>query len=90
MIGLCAKATDRARSRNSKRITTGDIKQAVMMDEQFDFLEDIMAKVPDVPMPSEGNQGTISDEDASTSGGPAPEMKPRKPRTRKPKEEDAY
>ncbi|RPB22289.1 histone-fold-containing protein, partial [Terfezia boudieri ATCC MYA-4762] len=51
MIALCEKASQQARSRNSKRITASHLKQAVMADEQFDFLEDIMAKVPDVSLP---------------------------------------
>ena len=89
MIALCAKATEQARVRNSKRITARDLKQVVLADEQFDFLEDIMAKVPDVPYPSENNQGNVSDEEVNTGGGPSSAKKPRKPRTRKPKEEDS-
>ena len=90
MIGLCAKATEQAQARNSKRITARDLKQVVMADEQFDFLEEIMAKVPDIPVSSDNNQGTVSDEEANISGGPGSAKKPRKPRTRKPKEEDSY
>lgn len=90
MIGLCAKATEQARARNSKRITARDLKQVVIADEQFDFLEEIMAKVPDFPAPSDNNQGSMSDEEANASGGAGSAKKPRKPRTRKPKEEDAY
>ena len=89
MIALCAKATEQAQARNSKRITARDLKQVVMADEQFDFLEDIMAKVPDIPFPSENNQGNISDEEINTGGGPGSAKKPRKPRSRKQKEEDS-
>lgn len=91
MIALCEKASQQARSRNSKRITASHLKQAVLADEQFDFLEDIMAKVPEVPLPTENtNQGNGSDEEANNSGPPGSAKKPRKPRTRKPKDEDSY
>lgn len=91
MIALCEKSSQQARSRNSKRITASHLKQAVMADEQFDFLEDIMAKVPEVPLPTENsNQGNGSDEEANNSGTPGSAKKPRKPRTRKPKDEDSY
>lgn len=89
MIALCAKASEQARVRNSKRITATHLKQAVMADEQFDFLEEIMAKVPDQPLAAESsNQGNGSDEEGNGSGVPGSAKKPRKPRTRKPKDED--
>jgi len=91
MISLCAKASEQARARNSKRITATHLKQAVMTDEQFDFLEEIMAKVPDVPLPTENsNQGNGSDEEINNGAAPSSAKKPRKPRTRKPKDEDPY
>ena len=53
MISLVCKASDEAKSRSSKRITAAHLKQAISKDEQFDFLQDIIAKVPDGPPASE-------------------------------------
>lgn len=53
MISLVTKAAAEARDRASKRVTTAHLKQAVMKDEQFDFLHDIVGKVADAPAPSE-------------------------------------
>ncbi|KAI5779744.1 histone-fold-containing protein, partial [Geopyxis carbonaria] len=47
MIALCDKASEQARQRNSKRVTAGHLKQAIVHEEQFDFLADIIEKVPD-------------------------------------------
>lgn len=52
MISLALKSADEARSRNSKRVTAFHLKQAVQKDEQFDFLSEIVAKVPDAPQSS--------------------------------------
>lgn len=85
MIALCAKASEQARGRNSKRITASHLKQAVLQEEQFDFLADIMAKVPDQPMPeSAGNAG--SDEENGGTLGSA--KKPRKPRAKRINKDD--
>lgn len=45
MISLVTKAADQARARSAKKVTAAHLKQAVESDEQFDFLQDIMAKV---------------------------------------------
>ncbi|PWW77490.1 histone-fold-containing protein, partial [Tuber magnatum] len=49
MVSLCDKAALQARMRNSKRITAGHLKEAVLHEDQFDFLAEIIAKVPDIP-----------------------------------------
>jgi hypothetical protein len=86
MVSLCDKASEEARSRNSKRITAGHLKQAILNEVQFDFLADIIEKVPDIPAAAEG--GNLAGNDGSEDG--APVKKTRKPRTRKPKDEDAF
>ncbi|KAI9782350.1 MAG: hypothetical protein M1839_005223 [Geoglossum umbratile] len=53
MISLVCKAAQEAGSRNQKRITAAHLKQAIAKDEQFDFLQDIIAKVPDAPATGE-------------------------------------
>ncbi|KAI9799052.1 MAG: hypothetical protein M1833_004246 [Piccolia ochrophora] len=53
MISLVTKAADEAKSKTSKRVTAAHLKQAISKDEQFDFLQDIIAKIPDAPVASE-------------------------------------
>ncbi|KAH0603471.1 uncharacterized protein H6S33_007793 [Morchella sextelata] len=96
MIALCEKASAQARQRNSKRITAGHLKQAVLHEEQFDFLAEIIAKVPDIPLPTVDSSNNNGGNCSSGGGGPESEdaqappsvKKPRKPRTRKVKNED--
>ena len=52
MISLVTKAAHEAKSRSSKRVTAAHLKQAVVKDERFDFLADIVGKVPDGPAQS--------------------------------------
>lgn len=49
MIRLITASSDVAKSRNSKRVQTAHMKQAVMQDDQFDNLREIVNKVPDAP-----------------------------------------
>lgn len=91
MIALCDKASDQARSRGSKRITAGHLKQAIVHEEQFDFLADIIEKIPDIPLPAEGNSLSGANGDSGEDGaGAAAPKKTRKPRARKVKDEDAF
>ncbi|KAH7408709.1 DNA polymerase-like protein epsilon subunit C [Phaeosphaeria sp. MPI-PUGE-AT-0046c] len=55
MISLVTKAAAEARTRNSKRVNTLHLKQAITNNEQFDFLNDIVSKVADAPEKSEGD-----------------------------------
>ena len=83
MISIVTKAADTARSRSSKRVTAQHLKQALQNDEQFDFLADIIAKVPDAPS-ARKKEETEESEDAI-------ESKPKKKKgatKRKKKDED--
>ena len=51
MISLVTKAANQARSKSSKKVTAAHLKQVVERDEQFDFLAEIISKVPDAPAP---------------------------------------
>jgi hypothetical protein len=53
MISLVTKAAAEAKARNSKRVNTLHLKQAITNNEQFDFLNDIVSKVADAPEKSE-------------------------------------
>jgi len=52
MISLVTKAASEARSRSSKRVLPTHLKQVVLQNEQFDFLNDIVGKVADAPAPT--------------------------------------
>jgi Dr1-associated corepressor len=49
MISIVTKAAGEARQRSSKRVLPTHLKQAVLADERFDFLNDIVGKVADAP-----------------------------------------
>lgn len=45
MISLVSRSADLAKSKNSKRVTAQHLKAIVDGDEQFDFLNEVVAKV---------------------------------------------
>jgi len=49
MISLVTKAARQARAESARKVTAAHLKRAVQSDEQFDFLAEIMSKVPDAP-----------------------------------------
>jgi hypothetical protein len=53
MISLVTKAATEAKARNSKRVTSVHLKQAISKNEQFDFLSEIVAKVAEAPEKSD-------------------------------------
>lgn len=73
MISLVTKAAAEAKSRNSKRVNTVHLKQAITTNEQFDFLNDIVSKVADAPEKSE---------DVDAEGGKKKKAAPRKRKTK--------
>ena len=80
MISLVTKSANLARSKSAKKVTAAHLKQVIEKDVQFDFLEDIIAKVPDAPAPKK-------DEDSEGTGeGKKKRAAPR----RKKKEEDEF
>lgn len=62
MISVVTKAANEARAKQSKRVTAAHLKQAVMKDDQLDFLEQIISKVPDAPAPSKKEKEEDSEE----------------------------
>ncbi|SAM05246.1 hypothetical protein [Absidia glauca] len=76
MQSLIDQACNEARSRSAKRLTVAHLKKTIDTTEQFDFLKDIVADVPDpadTPM--------LDDKDDKPT-------RPRKPKLSKGKEED--
>lgn len=86
MITLVTKAAGEARDRSSKRVTAAHLKQAVTKDQTFDFLQEIIEKVPD-PTEKRGGGGRAGSEDADDGGG-GPAKRKRVPRGRKKAESD--
>lgn len=81
MISIVTKAADRAREKGQKRVTAVHLKQALQNDEQFDFLADIVAKVPDAPAPKKKEETEDSEEAVETK------KKKRAPTKRRKKDE---
>ena len=64
MISVVTKAANEARAKQSKRVTAAHLKQAVVKDDQLDFLAEIIAKVPDAPATSKKEKEDDSEEAA--------------------------
>ncbi|XP_064181851.1 dr1-associated corepressor isoform X2 [Anguilla rostrata] len=67
---LLTKACQVTQSRNAKTMTTSHLKQCIELEQQFDFLKDLVAAVPDM-------QGEA--EDNHTEGGEKVPRRGRKP-----------
>ncbi|KAF2728711.1 histone-fold-containing protein [Polyplosphaeria fusca] len=63
MISIVTKAATEAKARNSKRVSTMHLKEAVTKDEQFDFLSDIVSKVADAPAAADKGDGDAMEVD---------------------------
>lgn len=74
MISLVTKSATLARTANSKRVTASHLKKAIEADEQFDFLNEIVAKVAEGPEAGQGKrakeeeEGSESDEKPKKKG----------------------
>jgi hypothetical protein len=55
MISLVTKAAAEAKTRNSKRVNSIHLKQAITKTDRFDFLNEIVSKVADAPEKTEGD-----------------------------------
>ena len=66
MITLVTKAAREASNRQSKRVTAAHLKQAVLADDNLDFLQDIVSKVPD---PTEKKVRAKSEDSAEPEDG---------------------
>ncbi|KAI9883127.1 MAG: hypothetical protein M1823_005111 [Watsoniomyces obsoletus] len=59
MVSLVSTAATAARKGSSKRVTAKHLKRAMAKEEEYDFLQDIISRVPDAPSPKDKH-----DEDA--------------------------
>ncbi len=62
MISVVTKAANEARAKQSKRVTAAHLKQAVLKDDQLDFLAEIISKVPDAPSTAKKEKEEDSEE----------------------------
>ncbi|KAK7548133.1 DNA polymerase epsilon subunit C [Phyllosticta citricarpa] len=99
MISLVTKAANEAKSRSSKRVTAVHLKQAVLKEEHFDFLNEIVNKVSDAPATAnasataapDARAGSPDDAAAATAAAaaaPPTETKRRKSSRKKRKDSD--
>jgi len=64
MISMTLAAATEAKARGSKRVTGQHLKQAVQKLDQFDFLSEIVERIPDAPTSKEGKgKGEADDDD---------------------------
>ena len=57
MISLIQDSASEAKDASSKKVSTLHLKQAVLKNDKFDFLADIVGKVPDAPGSGGGGGG---------------------------------
>ncbi|KAK5011731.1 hypothetical protein LTR16_005784 [Cryomyces antarcticus] len=69
MIALITRSAAAAKQRASKRVTAAHLKHAVLSDDRFDFLGDIVGKVADAPSASKDEADTDEAVAAEGSGG---------------------
>ncbi|EUC42461.1 hypothetical protein COCMIDRAFT_103446 [Bipolaris oryzae ATCC 44560] len=67
MISLVTKAAAEAKSRNSKRVGSIHLKQAITKTDRFDFLNEIVSKVADAPDKSEADSMEVDGKKKKTS-----------------------
>ncbi|KAG9960120.1 histone-fold-containing protein, partial [Aureobasidium melanogenum] len=68
MIRLISASAGVAKQRGSKRVLSQHMKSAVMQDEQFDNLRDIVGRVPDAPAKGANGEDSEDDESAPKKG----------------------
>ncbi|MCJ1395518.1 hypothetical protein MMC18_008404 [Xylographa bjoerkii] len=67
---VLTKAASQARSKSAKKVTAAHLKQVIESDEQFDFLAEIISKVPDAPAPKKEEDSEGAGEGKRKRGAP--------------------
>jgi len=95
MQSLIDSACQETRSRSAKRITVSHLKKTIMTTEQFDFLKDVVANIPDpvesfeqVESMSSNNHNGSDNDDGNMNDDEVVEPQPKKRKTRKKKNQD--
>ena len=63
MVNLVVNAAAEAKEKSSNRVSCAHLKQAVLKDNQFDFLWDIVGKVSDAPAKGEKSEDAEDSKD---------------------------
>ncbi len=61
MISLVTKAAAQAKSKSSKKVSAAHLKQVVESEKQFDFLAEIISRVPDAPVKKDEDSEGLGD-----------------------------
>jgi Dr1-associated corepressor len=90
MVALVSKSAEVARERSSKRVSAQMLKHVVESDDQWDFLREIVSKVPDEEKPGRAAAATtpgggreVKGESESDEEVEVPEKKKRAGRKKK-------
>ena len=75
MISLVTKSAELARSKSSKKVTAAHLKQVIEKDEQFDFLAEIISKIPNAPAPKKEEDSEDAAEGKKKRGAPRKKRK---------------
>lgn len=76
MVDLVAKGAANAKAQNSKRVTATHLKNALLADPQYDFLNEICESVPDESLKkSRGKSEAKSESDDDDIAAAAPKKK---------------
>ncbi|XP_029942192.1 dr1-associated corepressor isoform X2 [Salarias fasciatus] len=65
---LLTKACQVTQSRNAKTMTTSHLKQCIELEQQFDFLKDLVASVPDMQGDGDENHTEVGKEKVARRG----------------------
>lgn len=81
---LVERASEYTRARNAKTMTTSHLKRCITSENQFDFLKDLVANVPDLPTNEEEQDGEPKPKRKRTPKPPTQSKERKKPEKRKP------
>lgn len=81
---LVERASEYTRARNAKTMTTSHLKRCITSENQFDFLKDLVANVPDLPSNEEERDGEPKPKRKRTPKAPVQNKERKKSEKRKP------
>ncbi|CAH3016331.1 unnamed protein product [Porites evermanni] len=81
---LVERASEYTRARNAKTMTTQHLKRCITSENQFDFLKDLVANVPDLPSNEEERDGEPKPKRKRTPKPPTQKKERKKSEKRKP------
>ena len=70
MISVITKSANEARATSAKRITASHLKNAILKENQFDFLQDVVKKIPDASTAKKDEDSEEATEGKKKRAGP--------------------